>query len=223
MNNRRGQFPPNALRHGAFAKSTILPGEDPREFEELHSALIEEWQPNGPTEYDAVLNIANGIWRKRRIQRFLEAQIARGTIDVKHPAYDEGRALILFCDILKVDPDQFEQALGMLPEEHANHLRQEFVRENFATTSEWIRAIRREVFSNLLKRAMRFGEKRAVVSLEQSASYFPQEVFDHELAVDERVDHMIERAIKRLICIKSVKPTLLDHVGGQRIQKISRS
>jgi hypothetical protein len=63
MNKRKGNHP-NALKHGAFAKTTILPGEDPREFEELHSALIEEWTPVGPTEEDAVLTIARGVWRK---------------------------------------------------------------------------------------------------------------------------------------------------------------
>ena len=63
------------VKHGAFAKTAILPGEDPREFEELHSALIEEWAPVGPTEEDAVLSIAKGVWRKRRLQKFLHTEI----------------------------------------------------------------------------------------------------------------------------------------------------
>jgi hypothetical protein len=58
---------PNAHKHGAFAKTAILPGEDPLEFEYLHHALIEEWKPIGPTEEDAVLSIAKGMWRKRRV------------------------------------------------------------------------------------------------------------------------------------------------------------
>jgi hypothetical protein len=33
---------PNALKHGAFAKTAILRGEDPEEFQDLHSALVEE-------------------------------------------------------------------------------------------------------------------------------------------------------------------------------------
>src|SRR5262249_46302446 len=65
----------HAVKHGAFAKTAILPGEDRREFEELHSALIEEWAPVGPTEEDAVLSIAKGVWRKRRLQKFLHAEI----------------------------------------------------------------------------------------------------------------------------------------------------
>ena len=41
---------PNAQKHGVFAEPLILPGEDPREFEALHAALIEEWSPSGPSE-----------------------------------------------------------------------------------------------------------------------------------------------------------------------------
>jgi hypothetical protein len=53
---------PNAYKHGVFASMAIVPGEDPREFEELHSALVEEWTPAGATEQDAVLTIAKGVW-----------------------------------------------------------------------------------------------------------------------------------------------------------------
>ena len=40
----------NSQKHGVFAEPLILPGEDPREFEALHAALIEEWTPSGPSE-----------------------------------------------------------------------------------------------------------------------------------------------------------------------------
>jgi hypothetical protein len=62
---------PNAHKHGVFGATAILPGEDEREFDELHSALVEEWLPAGATEEDAVLSIAKAVWRKRRVQRFL--------------------------------------------------------------------------------------------------------------------------------------------------------
>ena len=74
MHNRKRKHP-NALKHGAFAKTAIIPGEDPQEFEELHSALIEEWGHVGPTEEDAVLTVAKGIWRKRRLQKSREPRV----------------------------------------------------------------------------------------------------------------------------------------------------
>jgi hypothetical protein len=54
----RNQNPkrPNAQKHGVFTVNPVMPGEDPREFEQLHFALIDEWQPSGPTEEDAVFS-----------------------------------------------------------------------------------------------------------------------------------------------------------------------
>jgi hypothetical protein len=57
MSNRKPKQP-NAQTHGVFAATAILPGEHREEFEELHSALIQEWAPDGATEEDAVLTIA---------------------------------------------------------------------------------------------------------------------------------------------------------------------
>src|SRR5262249_20250612 len=49
----------NAQKHGIFAEPLVLPGEDPREFEALHSALIAEWTPSGPSEESRVFSIAD--------------------------------------------------------------------------------------------------------------------------------------------------------------------
>jgi hypothetical protein len=36
------------------------------EFIELYAAVIEEWQPSGPTEAEAVFSLADLMWHKRR-------------------------------------------------------------------------------------------------------------------------------------------------------------
>ena len=122
---------PNALKHGAFAKTAILPGEDPREFEELHFELRKEWMPEGPTEEDAVLSIANGIWRKGRVQKFRDARIRRDKVDPDHPAYDQALILRSLYHILSTDPDSFDQCLNNgLPREAADNLREKFPRKS---------------------------------------------------------------------------------------------
>jgi hypothetical protein len=93
-----------AVKHGAFAKTAILPGEDRQEFEELHSALIEEWAPVGPTEEDAVLSIAKGVWRKRRLQKFLHAEMEMCRSDREHPLYDEAQAVRTLLNTLETRP-----------------------------------------------------------------------------------------------------------------------
>jgi hypothetical protein len=44
----------NAMKHGAFAKLLVLPGEDREEFETLHRSLREEFDPQGPAQEDRV-------------------------------------------------------------------------------------------------------------------------------------------------------------------------
>ena len=63
---------PNALKHGVFAAAAILPGEDPREFHDLHAALIAEWAPDGTTENEFVITMAQAAWAKRRRQKHSE-------------------------------------------------------------------------------------------------------------------------------------------------------
>ena len=87
---------PNAQKHGVFADPLILPGEDPREFEALHSALIEEWTPSGPSEQSRVFGIADAEWRKLRSRRFAEAKAISNSLRPDHPAFDETRGLISF-------------------------------------------------------------------------------------------------------------------------------
>ena len=65
----------NALKHGAFSTFLILPWESASQFAELHLDLIDEWKPVGRTEQDAVISIAKGIWRKRRMQAFLKDEL----------------------------------------------------------------------------------------------------------------------------------------------------
>jgi hypothetical protein len=40
-----------------------IPGEDPREFQELHLALIDEREPSGRSEEGAVFSLADLMWR----------------------------------------------------------------------------------------------------------------------------------------------------------------
>ncbi len=230
----------NALKHGVFANTAILPGEDPREFEELHSALIEEWAPVGPTEDDAVLSIAKGVWRKRRVQKLLQAEIEMCRFDPKHPAHDEAHKLSKFLQIMQsapfvecdeIAPETFEQFYKELetrfvPIHHANYLREKCPRQNFESSSAWLRALRHEIASillpsfeilveppeSLLSRSANFltpnvGQP-AKSDAGQSVKLYSPDVFKRELALDERIDVMIDRAIKRLVQTKAMKQVL---------------
>jgi len=87
---------PNAQKSGVFAEPLILPGEDPREFEAIHSGLIEEWTPSGLSEESKVFGMADAEWRKLRSRRFAQAKATSNSFNPAHPAFDEARGLITF-------------------------------------------------------------------------------------------------------------------------------
>jgi len=58
----------NALRHGLSAETSVLPGEDPSEFQQLLDAFFDEHQPAGPTQTLLVEQMAISAWRLRRMR-----------------------------------------------------------------------------------------------------------------------------------------------------------
>jgi hypothetical protein len=203
----RNRKQPNAVKHGVFTQMTILPGEDVREFAKLRMDLIEEWNPTGPTEQDAVLTLAKGFWRKGRIQGFLLGKAVACSFDPTHPAYNEVSALRDFCGLLEIAPDLLDKRLYMLSEDVRRHLEIEVPPKNFTSISARARAIQKEITSVLLP-ALERVEKPVEVCLSESAEIVSMEDFQHEIALEERIDAMIDRATKRLIQIKAMKQML---------------
>jgi hypothetical protein len=215
---------PNAQKHGAFSMCPIIPGEDPREFQELHSALIDEWQPSGPTEEDVVLSIADLMWRKRRAQRSLGAKLIKSTLDPRSPAFDEWRGLNVFIYRLRSEPETaFGQwASRLLTADTVNHLKQKFPRSNYHSTSEWSEAVITEIKSVLLPAASpslgatepREGDwpeplHRFLVELKVGESIQnAKEDFEADLNLRERLDAMIHRQVKHLTQLKAWKEML---------------
>jgi len=214
----RGRIPLHAVKHGAFAKTAILPGEDPIEFEELHSALIEEWAPVGPTEEDAVLSIAQGVWRKRRLQKFRHAEIEMCRSNPEHPLYNEAQGLRTLLNTIEMDldlkesrPDLFEGCIRIAilsaPSYLGTWLERRCPREEFESVSDWFWMLR-VIISGLLRSHEQRGEDPDVL-LDRSAKVHTPDVVDRELAVEERIDAMIDRAVKRLVQIKATKQMLV--------------
>ena len=66
----------NALQHGVLSRYTVLPWEEPTEYDALLQALADEHAPVGPTEAHLVEELAGVLWRKRRL-RLAEASTYR--------------------------------------------------------------------------------------------------------------------------------------------------
>ena len=59
----------NALKHGMDAASTVIPGEDPAEYERLAAGYRESFNPESPLEEFHVNTLIRCDWQKRRLQR----------------------------------------------------------------------------------------------------------------------------------------------------------
>ena len=65
----------NALKHGAFSRELILPGESRKEYERLLAELEAEYSPSGPSEIYLVNHLASLLWRERRLQVYRQAML----------------------------------------------------------------------------------------------------------------------------------------------------
>ena len=70
----------NALKHGLLARDTVLPSEDPAEFDSQLSALEADIQPANSLEFELVRQIADSQWRMRRLTR-LETGFLAAALD----------------------------------------------------------------------------------------------------------------------------------------------
>ncbi len=58
----------NALRNGLRARTVVLPGEDPNEFQQLCDHLEAEWRPKSRTEQFYVEQMAVAQWKLTRME-----------------------------------------------------------------------------------------------------------------------------------------------------------
>ena len=95
----------NALKHGLLARDTVLPGEDPADFDSQLAALEADILPANSLEFELVRQIADSQWRMRRLTRletgFIAAAVDRARRHAKkhrpdtlRPGYD-GETLLL--------------------------------------------------------------------------------------------------------------------------------
>jgi hypothetical protein len=219
MSSKRRKSP-NAIKHGVYSHITILPGENPKEFLGLYLSLLKEWAPRGATEEEAVLSIAIAMWRKRRIQRFIQISVHKNMCDPTHPSYNALMALKTFAELLKSHPGAavktFElYARGLLRKEVINQLLAKFPRSNYSSEADWGHAIIQELEENVEEHSAMIPDEAL---LSRSYATVSGDLFKEELALEERSDAMIDRLIKRLTQVKALKEISGLTEAGQKGQ-----
>jgi hypothetical protein len=67
----------NALRHGLRARTVVLPGEQPEEFQQLCDDLEAEWRPKSRTDQLYVEQIAVSQWKLNRMEMARRSVLAQ--------------------------------------------------------------------------------------------------------------------------------------------------
>jgi len=119
----------NALRHGVLSRYTVLPWEDPAEYDTVLAALHEEHAPRGPTEEHLVEELAGIVWRKRRLRMAEAAAHRKGLYDtmesysktarvaLAHMQHGEGAEGV--SEAIRDTPADTEQAMRDLKSDEA--------------------------------------------------------------------------------------------------------
>jgi hypothetical protein len=119
---------------------------------------------------------------------------------------DSVSQLVSFSSSLysRLDGKFLEQSISMMRKEFSTHLKREVPKENYPTTPEWVQAIKREVDDVLLPRVR--AEMASPVNLAaKAAAFITTDRIIEDLILEERLDGMIDRAIRRLAQGKMMK------------------
>ena len=215
----------NAIKHGVFSSTATLPGEDEAEYAVLIEAFCKEWNPEGPTETDAVFTSTNCVWRKRRIREFIAKKVRLRPLDFDHPAFEPDLMLATVKVLLQLDPKHLENFI----EENAfirKHLESKFPK-NICDTLDPADLAKKSNINDLEELFARRRPPEPAPSRElRSVDVLGEDIFKQELAMEERLDAMIDRAVKRLVQAKAMKqmlasPALKGH--AQQRKRISAS
>jgi hypothetical protein len=143
---------PNALKHGVFSDAVLIPGEDSSQYKQLRTELMDEYKPTGPTLRDEVIELANLIWKRRRLRTFVQSQLAAAMFNPRTPAFNEAWGFAVFAHYLHTEPETcFErQASKYLRADKIKYLKEKFPRSNYQSTSDWTEAVGKEIFSVLI-------------------------------------------------------------------------
>jgi hypothetical protein len=110
--------------------------------------------------------------------------------------------LIRFSSSLygRLDGRFLELSIGMLGGEFSTHLKREVPKEKYSTTPEWVQAVKREVDEVLLPRARSPDHLAA-----KAAEFITTDRIIEDLMLEERLDAMVDRAMRRLAQMKFMK------------------
>jgi hypothetical protein len=203
----------NALKHGANAREVMLWSERYEDYESLRAGLNKEYTPDGVTEEYLVRSLLDLYWRRRRLDCYEQI-----TIQKRLDAIREGNEHSHHVENLRSFASEFNEAtseekvealLARLSPLYRNTIRQEWPLQTGEDASTWGAKIAKGLL--YLKPSPRHE------NADEFMKIVDRDTFDISLARIERLDAQIDRTIKRLMQVKTMKqmygrlePKLID-------------
>ena len=104
----------------------------------------------------------------------------------------------------RLDGQFLDLMIGMLGGELSTHLNREVPKENYSTTPEWVQAVKREVDEVLLPLARAEMDSPDYLAA-KAAEFITTDRILEDIALEERLDGMVDRAMRRLAQMKFMK------------------
>jgi hypothetical protein len=202
----------NALKHGAFQAEFLIFEEDQDEFDQLHKGLVEDFKPSGSMEEALVLDLVKLYWRKRRVDQFY-AREANWIQMAKTGAVHVERITEVARYLTKGQrcQDIWENVVPMLPENVQIDVDAKFSCPSEEYDDEWIKSLKDYILAMArqiekivddYRHGSRFMGETAARLMGLSAK---------RIAIEERLDALIDRTLKRLAQVKAFKDVIASN------------
>jgi hypothetical protein len=191
----------NALKHGANAKEVMLWDERREDYESIRVGLNREYTPDGTTEEYLVQAILDLLWRRRRLDRHGQITTQK-RLDEIHEANDTSLHIEVLLSLAPEfneasTAEQVEATLARLDPIYSNTILRDWPLQTGDDATAWGPKIAAGL--RTCKPAPRHaGDDAFLAIIDLDAS-------DIALARIERLDAMIDRTIKRLMQVKTMK------------------
>ncbi len=202
----------NALKHGANATEAMLWSERYEDYEQLRAELYLEFSPSGSTEEYLVRTLLDLRWRRRRLDCYDQITMQKQLNEIREDnetSREIEKLAAVASEFEGADTvEKVEVIFSGLDPGYSEVIRSHWPLEAGADPVAWGSKMRADL------------ARRTTVRLEgpdQFIKIFDLDTFDDDLARIERLDAMIDRTIKRLIQVKTMKqmharlePKLID-------------
>jgi hypothetical protein len=197
----------NASKHGGFSQDLVLPDEKSEDFEQLHQSLIDEWSPTGALEEDTVLTLAQGIWLKRRVERFYH----REAVWAQEHADEEELDYVAKVAAMLGHAKGVEEVTGLiavLPDLYRKWIEQECPRSKIDDAQSWIQCVKSKILEIMRVRQSNMIEQEHSRAFKGKKAALLRDLTAKKISLDERLDGRIDKAIKRLAQLKTFKQVI---------------